>query len=203
MTSLRSLFGPSKDEAWKQLSDRIHATFVEGGPLLGSKVVAKVDEWTITLDTHQLPATYDHIPYTRMRAPYINKDGFRFKIYREGLFSELEKVFGLQDIKVGYPEFDDNYIIQGNDEKKVKSLFSNPKIRELIQAQPPVYFEIKDDDGWFHEDFPESDDELYFLIDEEIKDIERLKSLYDLFAATLHHLCHIGSAYENDPQIEL
>jgi hypothetical protein len=30
-----------------------------------------------------------------------------------------------------------------------------------------------------------------------------MKSLYCLFAVTLNHLCHIGSAYGNDPMLEL
>ncbi len=36
-----------------------------------------------------------------------------------------------------------------------------------------------------------------------IKDTERLKQLFDLFAEVLNHLCQIGSAYEDDPGMEL
>jgi hypothetical protein len=36
-----------------------------------------------------------------------------------------------------------------------------------------------------------------------IKDIARLKALYDLFAEVLDHLCKIGSTYENDPGVVL
>jgi hypothetical protein len=32
-----------------------------------------------------------------------------------------------------------------------------------------------------------------------IKDLHHLRGLYDLFAEILDHLCHIGSAYEDDP----
>ena len=46
-------------------------------------------------------------------------------------------------------------------------------------------------------------DELYFSVVGVIKDAERLKSLYYLFAEVLNQLCHIGSAYENDPQLEI
>ena len=39
----------------------------------------------------------------------------------------------MQDIEVGYPEFDDEFIIKGNDEKTKNNwnFFSNDKIREL------------------------------------------------------------------------
>jgi hypothetical protein len=46
-------------------------------------------------------------------------------------------------------------------------------------------------------------DELRFIVAGVITDIDRLKSLYELFAEALHQLCHIGSAYEDDPQLVL
>ena len=51
MSLLRSLFGPSREEVWQQLSQEIGGTLVEGGFWNGSKVVARHGEWTITLDT--------------------------------------------------------------------------------------------------------------------------------------------------------
>jgi hypothetical protein len=36
-----------------------------------------------------------------------------------------------------------------------------------------------------------------------IKDVDRLKHLYDLFAETLDELCRIGSAYQSDPGVQL
>jgi hypothetical protein len=36
-----------------------------------------------------------------------------------------------------------------------------------------------------------------------IKDVERLRSLFDLFAALLNQLCRIGSAYKQEPGVML
>jgi hypothetical protein len=36
-----------------------------------------------------------------------------------------------------------------------------------------------------------------------IKDVERLRLLYELFAETLDQLCRIGSANENTPNVSL
>ena len=137
------------------------------------------------------------------RAPYVNKDGFRFTIYRKSIFSGLGKLLGMQDVEVGYPEFDEAFIIKGNDEAKLRALFANDHIRQLIEMQPAVYLTVKDDEGWFGPHFPEGVDELCFHVVGVIKDIDRLKSLYYLFAETLNHLCHIGSAYEDDPKLVL
>jgi hypothetical protein len=88
-------------------------------------------------------------------------------------------------------------------EVKAVALFSNEKIRRLIQAQPSIHLEVKDDEGWFGVSYPQGVDELLFQVAGVIKDVERLKALYALFAEVLNHLCHIGSAYETDPRIAL
>ena len=122
-------FGPSKDEVWQQFSQEIGAEFVEGGFWKGNKVQAHVDPWTITLDTYTVNTQHSHVTYTRMRAPYVNPEGFRFTIYRKGFFSDLGKLLGMQDIEVGDPDFDEAFIIKGNDEFKVRDLLANPHIR--------------------------------------------------------------------------
>ena len=160
-----------------------------------------------SLDDHPRHLTVDpeelHVTYTRMRAPYINPEGFRFTIYRKNLFSDLGKLLGMQDIEVGDPEFDEAFIIKGNDESKVRDLFANPKIRQMIQDQPKIRLGVKDSEGWFGPKFPEDVDELYFQVVGVIKDVERLKALFDLFAAVLDQLCRIGSAYKQEPGITL
>lgn len=203
MSILRKIFGPSKDEVWRQLCSEIGADFIEGGFWRGTKVSASVREWTVTLDTFVVSTGKTSIPFTRLRAPYINKDGFRFKIYRKSMFSNLGKMFGMQDIEVGHADFDKEFVIQGSDAYKVQLLFGNSEIRRMIEAQPAIHLEVKDDEGWFGTNFPEGVDELYFQVVGVIKDVERLKALYELFAETLNHLCHIGSAYEDDPGLTL
>lgn len=203
MSILRKIFGPSKEEVWRQLSSETGADFIDGGFWRGDKVEGHVKEWTVTLDTYTVSTGKSHVTFTRMRAPYVNKDGFRFKIYRKSMFSNLGKRFGMQDIDVGYPEFDREFIIQGSDAYKVQLLFGNSEIRRMIEAQPAINLEVKDDEGWFGTSFPEGVDELYFQVVGVIKDVERLKALYELFAETLNHLCHIGSAYEDDPKLAL
>ena len=158
----------------------------------------------MTLDTCTVRrGRREPVTYTRMRAPYVNPEGFRFTIYRKSLFSDLGKLLGMQDIEVGDPEFDEAFIIKGNDESKVRDLFANPKIRQMIQAQPKIRLEVKDSEGWFGPKFPEDVDELHFQVVGVIKDVERLKALFDLFAAVLDQLCRIGSAYKQEPGITL
>jgi hypothetical protein len=203
MPKLRALFGPSRDAIWRSLSNEIGGQFVEGGFARGAQVRAMHGEWTVTLDTYVVSSGKAAAIYTRMRAPYVNPSGFRFTVYRKGLFSDIGKKLGMQDIEVGDAEFDRDFIIKSNDEAQVRVLLGNARIRELIAAQPEMYFTVKDDEGWFGASFPQGVDELLFMVGGTITDVSRLELLYDLFGETLDQLCRIGSAYEVDPRVTL
>jgi len=203
MGAYRRMFGPSQREIWRKLSEEMNGRFLQGGFAKGDKVQVSHGEWTLTLDKFAVHTGKVTIIYTRMRAPYVNPDGFRFRVYRKGFFSDLGKLLGMQDVEVGQPAFDEAFIIKGNDESKLRQLFGNPKIRELIDAQKEIDFSVKDDEGWFGPTFPDGVDELSFMVAGLIKDIDRLKLLYELFAETLDELCRIGSAYRSDPGLQI
>jgi hypothetical protein len=195
-------FGPSTDDVWRQLSNEVGAEFVSGSFLgfsEGTKVRAHVGPWTVTLDI----TTYGRTTITRIRAPYMNPEGFQFTIDRKSPFHILSKLLRLQDIEVGDARFDEAFVIKGNDQDMVRALFSNPKIRRLIQNQPRIHLEVKHSEGWFGPTLPDDVDELYFHENGVIKDIERLKALIDLFAAVLVQLCKIEPACKQGPGIEL
>ena len=205
MSLLRSLFGPSRDEIWQQFASAIGGSLSNRGFWNGGRVDAAHGQWTVTLDTYTVSTGKTSVTYTRMRAPYVNPDGFQFNIYRQGIFSNLGKWLGMQDVTVGYPQFDEDFIIKGNDETKLRRLFADEKIRELITAQPDINFSVRDDDAkfWSGTNFPPGVDELYFQVTGVIKDVGRLKVLYDLFSETLDELCRMGSAYEKNPGVNL
>src|SRR5438309_1003833 len=132
--------GPSKEEIWRQLASETGADYVEGGFWKRGKVEATHDQWTITLDSYAVSTGKTTMVFTRLRAPYVNPDHFRFTIYRRGLFSDIAKFFGMQDIVVGHEGFDRDFIIKGTEETKVRALFDNPRLRELLADQPQVHF---------------------------------------------------------------
>ena len=203
MGPFRRMFGPGRREIWQQLSQEMNARFVEGRFAKGDKVQVTHGEWTVTLDTFTVHTGKATMVFTRMRAPYVNPDGFRFRVYRRGMFSGLGKLFGMQDVEVGQPAFDKDFIIKGTDEGKLRQLFANARIRALIDSQKDIDFSVKDDEGWFGPTFPDGVDELSFTVIGVIKDIERLKHLYELFAETLDELCRMGLAYRSDPSVQL
>ena len=193
-------FGPSCHDVWRVLAEELPGRFEQSTWLKSPRVVAEAGPWEVVLDLFRT----DKVVFTRIRAPYVNADGFRFHVFRRHFFSGVAEWMGLQDVTVGYPEFDDQFVIRGNDEWKLQRLFAAPRLRALLLAQPSIAFRVKDDDGrLFGSRFPAGVDQLQFLTGGVIKDLDRLKLLYDLFAETLQELCRMGSAYEDDPGVQL
>lgn len=203
MNILREIFGPSKREMWEQLCREMGAQFVQGGIWKSDKVIAKAGDWTITLDTYTVSTGKSSTTYTRLRAPFVNTDNFRFKIYNQTIFGEMGKALGMQDITIGSDEFDRRFMVKSGDEHKIRLLLQDETLQRLMLAQSDVHLEVKDDEGWFGREFPEGVDELYFQAYGVIKDIHRLKELFDLFAKILDRLCAIGSAYKGGPAFDL
>jgi len=197
------IFGPSKKEVWKQLSKEINANYIEGSFLKGSRIEYTYNNWTIYLDTYTVSTGKSSITYTRMRAPFINLKKFHFKVYRRGVVSNIRKALGMQDIEIGYDYFDNEYIIKGNDEILLRRLLQDHNIRNLIERQPKIVFEIKDNEGKFGPKFNDNESELYFVVVGVIKDKEKLKNLFKLFKKVINELETIGITLNKTPEAKL
>ena len=196
-------FGVREDEIWNDFAGSLSEDAMGPASWQGNKQVAKVGGWSVTLDTVAEHMDAAGVLRTRLRAPYVNKDGFRFAVSRETLFRELGKLLGMQDIETGDPVFDKRFVVKTNDEQKVKRLLAEPRLRELIERYPDIHLQVKDDDGWFGHEFPSGVDELYLETPGVVVDRAELRGLFELFAACLHQLCLIGSAYEGDAGVVL
>ena len=108
----------------------------------------------------------------------------------------------MQDIEIGDKFFDDEFIIKGNSEHKIKQLLEDDELKQLIRSQPDIQLTIQDDEGWFGEHFPQGVDQLYFSA-YYFRDVRQLENLFNLFATALERLVQIDSAYENDPKVKL
>lgn len=193
----------SRIEVWRQLSEEINAHYIEGGFFKGPRIEYKHNIWTIHLDTYTVSTGKSHITYTRMRVPFINPKKFLFKIYKKGVFSNIGKALGMQDVEIGYDYFDTDYIIKGNDERIIRRFFQNHGIRGLIEKQSRILLEIKENEGRFGPKFKENESELYFVSVGVIKDKERLKNLFDLFVKIINEFEIIGITIHQTPEVKL
>lgn len=199
---LRSIFGPSQSEIWGQIAADIGGDLIDGGFWKGKILRYEHEDWTVVLDVFARTTGKTTVPFTRMRAPFLNKDDFQFKITREGFFEGIRKFFGAQDIQIGDPFFDDNFLIQSNNETKIKNLLNHQELKALIHKQPHIYLKICDGEGLFHNKFPDGVNELYFESRGVIKQKEQLEALFAAFSIILSRLVQFDSAYEDDPGFE-
>jgi hypothetical protein len=197
------LFGLNYNDVWAALAREINARHEAGGWWKHGKVVADVGRWQITLDKYVVSTGKSHVTFTRLRAPFVSHRGLRFLVYRRSVFSDLGKLLGMQDIEIGDRRFDDAFVVKGNDEPAIRALLSDPALRALLEAQPKLRLEVKDDEGWFGTDFPQGVDELHFQVMGLIKDIDRLKLLFDLLAHTLRRLYELGEAADRSSNVTL
>ena len=76
--------------------------------------------WTCRIGAADILDTYfstaNKNEYSRLQTRFDNPDGFRFTTYRRGLFSDVAKWFGMQDVEVGLANLDRDFIIKGNDQ---------------------------------------------------------------------------------------
>lgn len=127
----------------------------------------------------------------------------RFRIFRASYFSGLATAFGRQDIEIGVPGFDDDFIIQGSDEVRVRALLSDAALRVLLTAQPRISVRIDDDEGLFGPSYGPAVDVLTFTEGGVIRDVPRLRGLFSLFAALLQALQQGAQSLLGVPPAEL
>lgn len=79
---------------------------------------------------------------TSFTAPVPVPDNFKLAIHKEGFLDSAGKLFGMQDVVLGYPDFDKRFIVKTNDEAKVKTLFSDEEVRATLLSVPHFLLHI-------------------------------------------------------------
>jgi hypothetical protein len=185
----------TRDKAWRRLSEEIGGEFFEGGFWGVSRVTGLIGRWKIILDTYNVSQDSSFFICIRVRAPFVNRDGFRCTIRRKGLLGNLRRLLGSRDIEVGDDGFDRAFIVEGSDAARVQALLANPVVRVMLQAQPKIYLlEVGGRQSLLEPSPGKGMDELHLLVRDVIVDVERLKGLFDLSAEMLDQMARIGSA---------
>ncbi len=70
--------------------------------------------------------------HTAIEIGITNPIAYRLDIYEEGLISKLNKYFGMQDVVIGRPTFDKEYIVKTNNEELTKTILTERICDELL-----------------------------------------------------------------------
>jgi hypothetical protein len=63
--------------------------------------------------------------YTQVHLDWPDQN-LRVEVFPEGIWSRMGRFIGMQDIEIGSPLFDRDYVIQGNDVKELRGFLSGP-----------------------------------------------------------------------------
>jgi len=182
---------------WMDLADEAKGEFLEDANV--ARVRVPMAPWTVTFEMHSKGKNH-----SKILLPFEAKTDFDFEIYNRSWIADAQKRFGLQDIIVGYEDFDRDFIIKGNDESKVKKLYSSETLREMIQLQKAVRLGIHKNGALKqYGKVPTGVHILVFEEDDALNSFDRLISLLELMRATMTQLCEMGVASTADPQFQI
>ena len=170
----------SEETVWKKIT----ADLERNDPPLQYHVLIYHDVKKVQLDIDVDPGGGFESGFesTTLTAVVPHLYGFKFSIHHEDLIDKVGKLFGMQDIIIGYPEFDNKLIIKTNDGDKVRDIFSDEGIRQMFQSLRGFSLHtgsrnIGDTDN--KEDFVE------LMIDRGVLDLEELRRIYTAFVSML------------------
>lgn len=179
---------------WQQIAEEFGGRYEDVCSFSGPVVQVPCGEWTIILDTFTQPIGSTRIIYTRMHAVFLPLDDSRFLIYRSSIVSSIRKLFGMQDIEVGFPELDEALIIKGNRPQQLRLYFNDPRLRQLFIEQPNVDLELLAADDWCRSKSHEELAQLRLTASGVVQDLTQLRQLFNFFGCALDRLVQIGSA---------
>jgi hypothetical protein len=176
----------AKKQAWQQFCNEIEATYVQGEVLKSDRIEATFQNWQILYDSFIIP--FPHLRYTRIRAPFLAKSDFKFRITKKTFFDKIKEKFGKSDVETGDSRIDNAFVIQSNSAEKIKSLFSEEDLKNLLLGKVDSHFEFTHGYKGTGREFPNDCDGLCLVVLYEGKDIDKLKLIYNLFGEVLTSL---------------
>lgn len=178
MTQEKIITG-TEGEIWQQITD----DFNKESDFLEYRVMIEQQNRRVLLDIDiDLGGGFEGgYESTLLRSQIKSTEDFRFATHHESFIDEVGKFFGMQDVVVGFPEFDQKVIIKSNDETRVKSIFSDTSVRGVFQALDNYTFGVI----MHHLEGKDKSPCLELNIDSAITDPVELKRIYCAFFKVL------------------
>ena len=183
MQPVNIIKGQTEDDVWQQISQQFLG---EPEPLAYAVVIEQGDERiNIDIDIDLGGGFESGYETTSFTAEITEVIDFEFAIHEESFIDEIGKFFGMQDVVVGYKEFDKQLIIKTNDAVRLKEIFAEEVVRSVIQQLKNFTF------GTVSHHSPESGLKqpfLELLIETGITDVNTLREIYHAYHSVLTNL---------------
>jgi hypothetical protein len=168
------------NEIWK----RIELDFNADPDVYEYSAVIEQQNHSVTLDIDiDLGGGFESgYALTRLVSNLKKFDHFKFSIHPQDFIDTVGKFFGMEDVELGYAEFDKKIVVKTNDAERAHTILSDSSMREVIQSLQDFTFHI----GHHHSHNTEVESAFLELrINDGILDVARLRVIYDAFVSVL------------------
>jgi hypothetical protein len=192
---------PSKEESWTALAARRGGAVVTDRRGKVKQVRFPLDPFEMVLDTYTVSNGQSSQTYTRARLLFPLREEFRFRMHRRSVFSGIGKFFGMQDLEVGQPGLDRDFIIKADSLGKIQALLLRSAVNRALLTLRAGTFETRR----FRKRGVDTTAvrELVYSTGGVLRDGAKLDALVDLFADAAPHLVKAGSAWAEPVAIVL
>jgi len=139
MDEEKIISAPTEEQLWQQ----VIADFKEDPDPLEYNTVLEQQGRRVILDIYNNHAVgFEAAAFTCFNTFLHNKNNFRFGIHTQSFTDEVGKFFGMDDLILGFKDFDEKFIIKSNDEHKTLSLFADAHVRDTLLSLSDISFGI-------------------------------------------------------------
>ena len=117
------------NDEWRQFADQVGGEYQPSGLFQSRAIRMSHRGYPVLVDVYSTGGKHPTY-YTQLRLPWPEAN-FRLEVYPDGVLSSFRKFFGMQDIEIGSPGFDNAYIITGSSRDEVRE-FLNPSAQQVV-----------------------------------------------------------------------
>ena len=175
MEQYKTINGATDEEIWQKITADLTEDTLDY-----TAVIEKQDRQVLLAIDIDLGGGFESgYATTTLSAPVTDSTDFKFALHKEHFIDEVGKFFGMQDVVIGFEEFDKKVVVKSTDETRVKSILTDEQVRQTLVELPDFTFEITG-----HDDQPDKR-QLRLNIEEGITDAQLLRTIYATFTRVL------------------
>lgn len=130
------------NKIWSEFAELNHGTFSNPSAQV-FHIHFKLDCGELFYETIKKPFSSSNKLNTRVSLKLNFTPSFEFKVRHQGIFNKLFVTLGMQDISIEDTYFDENFIIQGENEASITDLFKEEAIVNYLPKSYELKFELK------------------------------------------------------------
>lgn len=147
MENVRKFSGQTENEIWEQISQDM----AREDDILEYTAIIEQQGQAILFDIDiDLGGGFESgFETTRFTATVPEQTTLHFHLYPQDWVNEIGKLFGMEDVALGYPELDAAYIVKTNQPETLKQIFTESEIQQLLLKYPKAHLKLapNEDEG--------------------------------------------------------